>query len=283
MDEHTWTPDGELPARLAAVLDAARRPGDAHELAGEAAARAAFREFHRAHPLRRRHVLSKVLSIKAAVVAVGAFSVVGVAAAATDNLPGALGTAAHGAAVGAAASEERASGADQAARLGLCEAAGQGAAAERGLAAAAERGPAADALATLAGGADRVAAYCAEVMAGARGSSSATGPDVLGPAGAGLCRAWQAGGAGEKGSRELAVAFAALARAAGGSDRVDAYCTARSADASTAAAPQAGTPSASRHAPTVTPSHPNGPKVTPGYRPDPAPTAPPARKPTGTP
>ena len=219
MDEHTWTPDGELPARLAAVLDAARRPGDARELAGEAAARAAFSEHHRTHALRRRHVLSKGFSVKAAIAAAGALSVVGVAAAATDNLPGALGGTAQGAAIGSAASEHAGDGSEQAARLGLCEAAGRSAA-------AAERGPAAAALAALAGGADRVEAYCAEVMAGTRGGPAGAGPDVLGPAGTGLCRAWQAGRGGEKGGRELAVAFAALAQAAGGSDRVDAYCTA---------------------------------------------------------
>jgi hypothetical protein len=287
MDEHTWSPDGEPPARLAAVLDAARRPGDAGELAGEAAARAAFREHHRTQSLRRRRALSKGFSVKAAIAAAGAFSVVGVAAAATDNLPGSLGAAAHGAAAGSVASE-RAGGPDQAARLGLCEAAGRSAA-------AAERGPAADALATLAGGAGQVEAYCAEVAAGTRGgpSSAGAGPDVLGPAGTGLCRAWQAGRGGEqggrggeKGGRELAVAFAALARAAGGSDRIDAYCTASPAAPSRAAGPShPATSSPSRHAPAATPSHPNGPRATggPGTRPAPAPTAPPGREPTGTP
>jgi hypothetical protein len=286
MDEHTWTPDGELPARLAAVLDAARRPGDARELAGEAAARAAFRDHHRTHSPRRRHVLSKGFSVKAAIAAAGALSVVGVAAAATDNLPGTLGAAAHGAAAGAAASERAgdSGGPAQAARLGLCEAAGRSAA-------AAERGPAADALATLAGGADRVGAYCAEVTAGTRGgpSGAGAGPDLPGPAGTGLCRAWQAGRGADKGGRELAVAFAALVRAAGGSDKVDAYCTAGSAAASKAADPaDAGTSSPSRHAPAATPSHPAGPKAKPvpggpRPRPAPAPTAPPGQEPTGTP
>jgi hypothetical protein len=53
-----------------------------------------------------------------------------------------------------------------------------------------------------------------------------TGPDASGPAMEGLCRAWQAGKAVGKGKREDSTAFRALAAAAGGADRIDAYCQA---------------------------------------------------------
>jgi hypothetical protein len=50
------------------------------------------------------------------------------------------------------------------------------------------------------------------------------GPDVAGPAARGLCRAWSAGQGGQQGSKLDAPAFAALAKAAGGSDQIAAYC-----------------------------------------------------------
>jgi hypothetical protein len=274
MDEHTWIPDGELPARLAAVLDAAARPGDARELAGEAVARAAFRDHYRIHRLPGRPaVLLKLFPVKVALAALGALSAVGVAAAATDTLPGPLAAAGHGAAVGAAAAGTDSS-ADRTARLELCRAA-------RGPVAA-EREPAAAALTALAGRADRVAAYCAEVLGADRGGQ-ATGPDA---AGSGLCRAWQAGQGIERGGKELAAAFTALARAAGGTERVAAYCVAAARTAADPAAPPISTPS--RHAPATMPSHPVPPAATersggPGSRPTPAPTAPPGLGRTGTP
>ncbi|MFL6130907.1 MAG: hypothetical protein ACJ73E_17815 [Mycobacteriales bacterium] len=277
MDEQTWTPDGELPERLAAVLDAARRPGDARELAGETAARAEFRDHYRMHPLRRRPgSVSKRLPVKAAVAAVGALSVVGVAAAATDNLPGSLGGVGPGAAArSVAVAPDGAGTPDRAARLGLCEAA-------RGTATA-ERGPAEKALAALAGRADRVAAYCAVVAAGTRGGPLPyAGRD---PAGTGLCRAWAAGHGGERGGKAVAVAFAALASAAGGRDRVDAYCagsgTARRPADPSHPVTAVSTPR-SRHDPAGTPSHPAGPKGTtagggPAGPPTPVPSTPPGR------
>ena len=42
----------------------------------------------------------------------------------------------------------------------------------------------------------------------------------------GLCRAWQAGKGGEHGKREDSTAFRALAAAAGGADKIAAYCQA---------------------------------------------------------
>ena len=60
----------------------------------------------------------------------------------------------------------------------------------------------------------------------ARGGGTATGPDASGPAKEGLCRAWQAGQGAGNGKREDSTAFRALAAAAGGVDRIDAYCKA---------------------------------------------------------
>jgi hypothetical protein len=52
----------------------------------------------------------------------------------------------------------------------------------------------------------------------------AVGPDAAGPAALGLCRAWSAGQGGQHGKKLDAPAFAALAKAAGGSDQIGAYC-----------------------------------------------------------
>ncbi len=62
--------------------------------------------------------------------------------------------------------------------------------------------------------------------AGATGTTRAhpVGPDAAGRAALGLCRAWSAGQGGQHGSRLDAPAFAALAKAAGGSDQIAAYC-----------------------------------------------------------
>ena len=57
-----------------------------------------------------------------------------------------------------------------------------------------------------------------------RGNGTATGPDATGPAKDGLCRAWQAGQGGDHGKREDSSAFRALAAAAGGEDKIAAYC-----------------------------------------------------------
>jgi hypothetical protein len=59
-----------------------------------------------------------------------------------------------------------------------------------------------------------------------RGGGTATGPDASGPAREGLCRAWLAGEGAANGRREDTAAFQALAAAAGGVDRIDAYCKA---------------------------------------------------------
>jgi hypothetical protein len=62
------------------------------------------------------------------------------------------------------------------------------------------------------------------MSADGQGRASAVGPDATEAARAGLCRAWQAGQGGDHGRRMDAVAFQALAEAAGGADKVAAYC-----------------------------------------------------------
>jgi hypothetical protein len=79
----------------------------------------------------------------------------------------------------------------------------------------------------------------------ARGGGAVTGPDTTGPATGGLCRAWRAARGKDKhkqdgerddkkdrkhaGKREDSTAFRALAAAAGGADRIAAYCQATTA------------------------------------------------------
>jgi hypothetical protein len=60
------------------------------------------------------------------------------------------------------------------------------------------------------------------------------GPDATGPAKDGLCQAWQSGQGGDNGGRRDSTAFQALAKAAGGADKVDAFC--QTADTSDPAA-----------------------------------------------
>jgi hypothetical protein len=66
-----------------------------------------------------------------------------------------------------------------------------------------------------------------------RGNGNATGPDATGPAKDGLCRAWESGQGGEHGRREDSTAFRALAAAAGGADKIAAYCQATTPGGST--------------------------------------------------
>jgi hypothetical protein len=65
---------------------------------------------------------------------------------------------------------------------------------------------------------------------GEQGNGTARGPDATGPAKDGLCRAWQAGQGGQHGDKESSTAFRALAAAAGGADKVAAYCQATPAE-----------------------------------------------------
>jgi hypothetical protein len=187
---------------LARLLAAATAPAAPEELAGEQLVMATFAAVMRSHAPtlvpRRTAVARKVFTMKAAAAAlVAVLSVGGVAAAATGLLPGQASPVAGRA--------PATTGADAAAH-GLGEAA------------AANMGGAAQAGATKA-----------------QGRESAVGPDATAAARAGLCRAWQAGEGADHGRRVDSVAFQALVAAAGGADKVAAYCedvaAGRSADA----------------------------------------------------
>src|SRR5215207_1483119 len=217
---------------LARLLTAAAAPAAPEELAGEQLAMATFAAELRSHPPtlvpRRTAVPRKVFTMKAAAVAlVAVLSIGGLAAAATGLLPGQASPVADQAAA--------TTGADAAAR-GLGEAA------------------AANVGGTVhAGSAD------------GRGRASAVGPDATGAARAGLCRAWQAGQGGEHGRRMDAVAFQALAAAAGGADEVAGYCQDVAAGGSAGAhgQGQASPPSVSAPPTTVSPPG-SGPPTDPG-------------------
>jgi hypothetical protein len=217
-------------AGLARLLAAATGPATRKELAGEQEVLAEFMAVLQSDPPtlvpRRAPMLSKLVSVKAAAALLAALlSIGGVAAAATGLLPGqaepaadqapsTTGAGAAGHDVGAAAVTVL----DGAAKGGLCQAwqAGQGT--DHG-----RRGesPAFRALAVAAGGADNVAAYCEDAAAG---GTTATGPDAMAAARAGLCRAAQAGQGTEDGRRAESVAFRALAAAAGGADKIADFC-----------------------------------------------------------
>jgi hypothetical protein len=176
---------------LARLLAAVAAPVTPQELAGEQRALAEFAAEMRSRPPtlspRRTAVPRKLLTIKAAAAAlVAVLSIGGVAAAAGGLLP-----------------DQASPVADQATATTGADAAAQG----LGKAAAANLGGSAN-----AGPADD------------QGRTSAAGPDATGAARAGLCRAWQAGQGADNGSRMDAVAFQALAEAAGGADNIAAYC-----------------------------------------------------------
>jgi hypothetical protein len=142
---------------------------------------------------------------------------------------------------------------------GLCRAwhAGQGA--DQG-----RRGesPAFRALAEAAGDADNVAAYCADVTAAA---ATASGPDAMAAARAGLCQAWQAGRGGDNGRWADSVAFRALAAAAGGPDKVAAFCQATSVGDASAHGQKPSAPSTTVAPPSTPVSPPSsGPPADPG-------------------
>jgi hypothetical protein len=217
---------------LARLLAAATAPAAPEELAGERLVMAEFAAVMRSHAPtlvpRRTAVPRKVFTMKAAAAAlVAVLSVGGVAAAATGLLPGQASPVADRAAA--------TTGADAAAH-GLGEAA------------AANMGGMAP-----AGSTD------------GRGRESAVGPDATAAARAGLCRAWQAGQGGDHGRRADAVAFQALAAAAGGADKVAAYCEGVAAGRSAGAhgQGQASPPSVSAPPTTVSPPS-SGPPADPG-------------------
>ena len=257
---------------VARLLAAATAPAAPEELAGEPLLLAEFKAVARSHPPtlapRRETMPSRLASVKvAAAVLTAVLSIGGVAAAATGLLPGqaeqaaerAPSTTGAGAAGRGQVGEAAAAGLDAAAKQGLCEAwqAGQGADHGRRTDAAALRE-----LAVAAGGADNVAAYCKDATA-AGGNEAATGPDAGSPAKAGLCRAWLSG-QGDHGRRMDSVAFQALAAAAGGADKIAAYCKDAAPGSAGAQGPGSSSPPR-RSAPSTTVSPPSGgPPADPG-------------------
>jgi hypothetical protein len=259
---------------LARLLAAATAPAALEELAGEQRALAEFTAVMRSTPPtlvpRRIAVPRKAFTMKAAAAAlVAVLSIGGIAAAATGLLPGqaspvanreAATTAADaaGQGLGAAASVEL----DAAAQAGLCRAlqADHGSPADT---------PAFRALAAAAGGSGNVTSYCEDITAGAsadgQGTGSAVGPDATGAARAGLCRASQAGQGTDQGRRADSVAFQALAAAAGGADKIAAYCKDVTTGAGSDGRVQASPPSGSAPPATVSPPS-SGPPADPGPR-----------------
>ena len=256
-------------AGVARLLAAATAPAAGEELAGEPAVLAQFAAVVVSHPPtlvpRRATVLTKLASVKAAAAVLAALlSIGGVAAAATGLLPGqaeqaadqapsTTGAGAAGRDVGAAAVV----GLDGAAKQGLCQAwqAGQGT--EDGRRA---DSPAFRALAVAAGGADSVAAYCKDAAAG---GATAVGPDAMAAARAGLCRAWLAGEGADNGRRAESVAFQALAAAAGGADKIAAFCQATTTGTRAHGQGPSSPPSASAPSTMVSPP-PGGPPASTG-------------------
>jgi hypothetical protein len=216
---------------LTRLLAAATAPAAPEELASEQLAMAAFAAEMRSHPPtvvpRRTAVPRKVRTRKAAAAAlVAVLSLGGVAAAAGGLLP-----------------DQASPVADQAPATTGADAAAHGV----GKAAAANLGSA------NAGSAD------------GQGRASAAGPDATGAARAGLCRAWQAGQGADHGRRMDAVAFQALAEAAGAADHIAAYCqdVAAGGSADAHGNSQASPPSVSAPPTSVTPPS-SGPPGDPG-------------------
>jgi hypothetical protein len=206
---------------LARLLVATSAPAAPEELAGERQALATFAAVMRSHPPtlspRRTAVPRKVFTMKAAAAAlVAALSIGGVAAAATGLLPDQAAVVANQAAATTAANA---------------------AAHDLGKAAVANMGGTAK-----AGSTD------------GQGRESAVGPDATAAAHAGLCRAWEAGQGGDHGRRMDSVAFQALVDAAGGADKVAAYC--RDVAAGSAGAHGQGQASPPSSGPTADPGPP---------------------------
>ncbi|MEV6235377.1 hypothetical protein [Lentzea sp. NPDC051838] len=166
---------GDRNDRLSDLLAAASAPARDHELAGEQAAVAAFRAARlTTAPQRRRH---KMLTIKIAAAAAAAFGGIALAAAA-GALPGqhredpkpASDTTAIVSSTKATTPEHKPdhSASPSPSLKGLCQAYTAGAGSEHGKA---RENPAFSALITAAGGADKVPAYCSDLLADKPGKS----------------------------------------------------------------------------------------------------------------
>jgi hypothetical protein len=210
-------------AEVARLLTAATAPAGRDEFAGEATVVAEFLAVAHAHPPttipRRARMPSKLFRIKAAAAVLAAvLSLGGVAAAATGVLPAAVQRMTGNAPVGS------------------------GGASATGQEHAATGSAAASTTADSATGKDH----------------AATGPDASGAARDGLCRAWLAGQGDDHGKREDSTAFEALAKAAGGADKVAAYCEDATSDSPTGQGEQ------HRTTPTTGPPTDPGPPADPG-------------------
>jgi hypothetical protein len=211
-------------AAVARLLAAATAPAGRDELAGERAAVVEFLAVAHAHPptppvLRRAGMPSKLFRIKAAAAVIAAvLSLGGVAAAATGILPAAV---------------QRMAG-NAPADSGAASATGQEHAATGSAAASTAAGSTTDK------------------------DHAATGPDASGAARDGLCQAWLAGQGDDHGRREDSTAFKALAQAAGGADKVAAYCEGVTPTSSAGQAEQ------HRTTPTTGPPASTGPPADPG-------------------
>jgi hypothetical protein len=97
------------------------------------------------------------------------------------------------------------------------------------------------AAATMTDGAPAAAAR--DIPVSAKPGDRAPGPDASGAARHGLCQAWLAGEGEAHGRRMDAVAFQALAAAAGGADQVPAFCQADAGASSEPERRQAAPPS----------------------------------------
>jgi hypothetical protein len=217
---------------LARLLATATAPAAPEELAGGQLVMATFAAVMQSHrPIlspRRTPVSSKVFTMKAAAAAlVAVLSIGGIAAAATGLLPGQASPVADQAAAS--------TGADAAAHgLGEAAIANMGGTAQAG-------------------------------STGGQGRESAVGPDATAAAQAGLCRAWQAGQGADHGQRADSVAFQALVDAAGGADKVAAYCEEVTAANSTGAHGQSqGSPPNGSAPPTSVSPPSSGPPADPG-------------------
>ena len=196
-------PPGQAPpgfAKVAELLAAAAAAPSSAELAGQAAVLTELRAVTRARPpaigpsRRARTSRRRRRTGLAVVVVVGALVTGGVAGAATGHLPGPVREAAR-------------------TILGTTDGGAPSTSTQAGQPPAPVKRPAGS-----GGG-----------LGGARPGVS-TGPGGAGPAAApnpeGLCQAFVSGNGAEQGGKLDATAFEVLARAAGGQDRVGAYCQA---------------------------------------------------------
>jgi hypothetical protein len=184
----------------------------------------------------------KVLTIKAAAAAlVAVLSIGGVAAAASRLLPDQASPVADQAPATTGAAATATTGADAAAHgLGKAAAANLGGSANGSVKAGSAAG---------------------------EGWASAVGPDATAAARAGLCRAWQAGQGADHRHRAESVAFQALVDAAGGADKVAAYCqdvVPGAHGTSQASPPSVSAPSTSVSPPTSGPPADPGPPASTG-------------------